>query len=202
VVAIQYPGRQERRLEPCARSIAELAESSFTALRPLADRPFALFGHSMGAIVAFEVARRFQASDTAPHWLFASGRRSPSRTRTEKIHAWDDEKIVAELRTLGGTDPRWLDDKELLAAIMPSIRGDYRAIETYVHSPGPRLRCPITVLTGDDDPYTTPLEASTWQDHSDGPFDLRTFRGGHFFLNAHWPRVKDVISATLGNAIQ
>jgi pyochelin biosynthesis protein PchC len=197
LVAIQYPGRQERRREPFATSITDIADSSFTALRALADRPFALFGHSMGAIVAFEVASRFQAAGAAPCWLFASGRGSPSRGHVENVHLRDDDKIIEELRALGGTDPRWLDDQEMVAAALPAIRSDYRAIETYVYRPGPRLRCPVTAFTGDSDPYATTSEVRDWRDHSDGPFDLRVLPGGHFFLNANWQEVRKTISSSL-----
>jgi pyochelin biosynthetic protein PchC len=198
VQAIQYPGRQERRKEPCVENISDLADSIFDALSCATDRPYAFFGHSMGAVVAYEVARRLQrAGRRGPRWLFVSGRRAPSRHRAESVYRRDDSGLVAELRTLGGTDPRWLDDAELLATILPPIRSDYRAIETYRHVPGPPLDCPVTALAGDSDPYASVGEVTAWQEHSAAEFQLRLFAGGHFFLDAYRQEVLDIISGTL-----
>jgi pyochelin biosynthesis protein PchC len=200
VQAVQYPGRQDRRMEPCLESVGELAECIVAALSYGTDRPYAFFGHSMGAIVAFEVARRLQHDGRAePCWLFVSGRRAPSRCRAEAVylHLRNDRGIVAELRALGGTDPRWLDDEELLASILPQIRSDYRAIETYSYLPGPPLDCPVTAFAGDSDPYASVSEVAAWHEHSTAPFDLRVFSGGHFFLDMHRREVTDIVSSTL-----
>ncbi|WP_308439247.1 thioesterase II family protein [Streptomyces sulfonofaciens] len=202
--AVQYPGRQDRRLEPLVDDIAELADRVHEALRgTLADgdgRPFAFLGHSMGAVVAFEVAQRLKQRDgTVPAHLFASGRRAPSRRRdlADAVHKRDDAGVVRELRTVGATDPRFLGDPELLAAILPVTRNDYRAIETYAWTAGPALDCPITALVGDRDPQTTTDEASAWAEHTTGEFDLRVFPGGHFFLDAHRAEVAELISGAL-----
>ncbi len=198
VLAVQYPGRQDRRHEPCIDSIQDLADHISGALSPWADRPLAFFGHSMGAIVAFEVARRFQGHAAAvPSRLFASGRRAPSRHRDEDIHLRDDDGVVAELRRVGGTDQRVLDDNELRAVILPVTRCDYRANETYAWAPGPLLDCPITALVGESDPHVTIDEAAAWGDHCAGEFDLRVFPGGHFYLDACMPDVIETISASV-----
>lgn len=183
VVAVQYPGRQDRRGEPNVGSIPELADQSFAALRRLADRPLALFGHSMGAVLAYEVALRMRdAGLPGPVRLFASGRRAPSRYRDERVHLAPDHRIIAELRLLSGTNASLLADPELLEMIMPAVRSDYRAIETYRHDPQRRLDRPITVLTGDDDPRVTMDEARAWAEHTTAPIDLHVLTGGHFFL--------------------
>lgn len=186
VVALQYPGRQDRHAERARTTIAELADESFAALGPLLHRPVAFLGHSMGATVAFEVAQRMRTElGTAPVTLFASGRRAPSRHRAESRHRRDDAGLVAELTALGGTDPRILAEPGLLAMILPVVRADYQAAETYRWTPGPPLNCPIVVLTGDEDPVVTPDEAQAWSGHTTGPFELHTFPGDHFFLNQH-----------------
>ncbi|GAA3435901.1 thioesterase II family protein [Kutzneria kofuensis] len=183
VLAVQYPGRQDRRHEPPVGSIPALADDILDALRHLDDRPLALFGHSMGAITGYEVALRMaDAGLPAPVHLFASGRRAPSRYRDESVHQVSDDRLVAELRTLGGSDAAMLEDPELLEMILPAIRGDYRAVETYRHDPGRRLDCPITVFTGDADPRVSLDEARAWTRHTTGPTDLRVLPGGHFFL--------------------
>jgi surfactin synthase thioesterase subunit len=197
-LALQYPGRQDRRREGCIDSVAELTDHIFAALQSLDSRPFAFFGHSMGSILAFEVARRLeQETGRGPIWLFASGYPAPSRLRGGAVHLRADAGIVAELRSVGGTDPRWLDDEELLASILPAVRNDYRAIETHSADPDSRVGCPITMLVGDADPHTTLAEASAWREHTTGEFDLRIFPGGHFYLDEHESEVVHMISTTI-----
>jgi surfactin synthase thioesterase subunit len=198
VVALQYPGRQDRRHERPLTTIAELADESFAALRPLTDRPLAFFGHSMGATLAFEVAVRMQREPAAaPVTLFASARRAPSRHREETVHRRDDDGIVAELKNLSGTDSRLMGDEELLRMILPAIRSDYTAAETYRYQPGPMLDCPIVALVSDSDPKVTVDEARAWADHTTGGFELHTFSGGHFYLAQHQRTVINLISDQL-----
>jgi pyochelin biosynthesis protein PchC len=198
LLAIQYPGRQDRRLEKCVDNITELSDRIFETLGPWTNRPYAFFGHSMGAIVAFEVARRFQATmNTGPLRLFASGRRAPSRQRNGNVHQRDDRGLIAELRRVGATDDRVLADQELLATILPVTRADYKAIETYACAPGSVVDCPVTALVGDADPQTTIEEASAWAEHCTEEFDLRIFPGGHFFFNERQTEITELISASL-----
>jgi surfactin synthase thioesterase subunit len=185
VLAVQYPGRQDRRAEPCLESVQELAERIVPELEPWLDRPFALFGHSMGASIGFEVTRRLEELGTPPVALFASGRRAPSSVRDERVHLGDDDALIAELRGLSGTEPEILGDEELLRMILPALRGDYRVAETYRYRPGPPLSCPVVAMVGEDDPKVTLDEARAWEGHTSGPFTLRTFAGGHFFLVRH-----------------
>ena len=130
VLAIQYPGRQDRRREPCIEDIGTLANRVTEALLLQADdRPIMFLGHSMGAVVAFEVTRRLEAEGISPAALFASGRRAPSCARNETLHRESDRGLIAEVRRLGGIDPQALDDPELLNMILPAMRGDYIAID-------------------------------------------------------------------------
>jgi len=169
VVAVQYPGRQDRRNEPLIDDIATLADHVYDVLRGWDDRPLTFFGHSMGALVAFEVARRFEREGSGPVRLFASGRRAPSRYRDENVHRRDDDGI---------------------RMILPALRGDYRAVETYRSAPGATVACPITALVGDSDPKTSLDEAQDWEKHTSADFDLRILPGGHFYLNS---RAADVL---------
>ncbi|WP_328345865.1 thioesterase II family protein [Micromonospora sp. NBC_00421] len=183
VLAIQYPGRQDRRHEAAVDNVPDLADRILDALQPLDDRPLALFGHSMGAVLGYEVALRMpDAGMPPPVHLFASGRRAPSRYRDEGVRHLPDARIVSELRNLSGTEPTMLADPEVLEMILPAVRSDYHAIETYRHDPGRRLDCPVTVLTGDSDPRVSLDEARAWGEHTTGPMELRIFPGGHFFL--------------------
>jgi len=198
VLALQYPGRQDRGGEPCVRNIPDLADAIHAALRPRLTEPYAFFGHSMGAILAFEVACRIARDDeTAPAHLFVSGRRAPSLVRREELHRASTAEFVAEMRALGGTDPRIFADPDLLELVLPTVRGDYTAIETYRFVPTAPLSCDITALVGDRDPKAGIDDAAAWSRHTLGRFRLRIFPGDHFYLSECRAGVFDVISSTL-----
>ncbi|QHC22327.1 thioesterase II family protein [Streptomyces sp. GS7] len=199
VLAVQYPGRQDRLSEPCLEDIHEVADQVTAALEPWTGRPLALFGHSMGATVAYEVARNLERSGRPPLGLFASGRRAPSRHRDLSVHLRDDDGLVATLKELSGTDEAVLADEELLRMVLPAVRADYKAVETYRHREGPRLSCPVSVLVGDSDPVTTPEEADAWREHTTGPCELTVLPGGHFYLNSQAEEVRKVIVRDIGS---
>ncbi|HEX4361471.1 MAG TPA: alpha/beta fold hydrolase [Pseudonocardia sp.] len=197
VLCAQYPGRQDRRQEPCRATIGELADDLTEALLPWCDRPLALFGHSMGATVGYEVARRLEVRSEPgairPLRLFASGRRAPSVPANDHIHELEDAGILAELTKLSGTMSQILGDEEIMRMALPAIRADYTAAETYIDRADAPLRCPITVLTGDDDVRTTLEAARQWRRHTSGAFDFHVLRGGHFFIAEHMPAVLALI---------
>lgn len=195
-LTVQYPGRQDRRHEPCVDSITGLADALVDEVLPWADRPLAIFGHSMGAMIAFELALRLEQKGTQSLVLFASGRRAPSRLRDNPapVHLRDEQGMIAELRALSGTDVRVFEDEELLRMALPAIRGDYKAAETYRYVPGPRLAAPVHALVGTDDPKVTVDEVRAWADHTDGGFEMDTHPGGHFYLTAQMASVAATVS--------
>lgn len=197
---MQYPGRQDRRAEPLFEDVRKLAAAIAGALVPWAGRPWAFFGHSMGAIVAFETARLLEGRPgVAPLVrLIASGRRAPSTFRHETVHQRDDAGLIAELRQLNGTENEVFRDEELLRLVLPAIRGDYRAIETYRGDPEARIGAPVSVFVGDDDPRVTLEEARAWEAHTEGGFELHVFSGGHFYLVPGLAETADRIAAVLG----
>ena len=201
VLAVQYPGREDRAMEPCVTNIPDLADQIHAALRPSLSGTFAFFGHSMGAILAFEVARRIARQDGhGPAHLFVSGRPSPPRHRNRNLHRAGMPALIAELRSHGATDPRLLDDREVLDLILPPVLADYTASETYQFEPGPPLSCDITAMTGDRDSLNTTAEAAAWSAHTTGAFNLRVYPGGHFYLDDCRARVLEMISSSLAGS--
>ncbi|MFC0597735.1 thioesterase II family protein [Streptomyces palmae] len=195
VLSVQYPGRQDRRDQPPIDHLPTLADQVFEALRGWADRPLVLMGHSMGAVIGYEVARRFeQAGDGAPLGLIASGRRAPSVYREEAAHLLDDQRFIGEIRALSGTASSLLEDEELVRMVLPALRADYKAIETHEPATEPPLRCPIGVLTGESDPRVSVAEARAWREHTTGGFHFRSYSGGHFYLNDHQEAVAGAIA--------
>ncbi|WP_406730154.1 thioesterase II family protein [Streptomyces sp. NBC_01794] len=195
VLAIQYPGRQERQLERRRETVAELADEITEVIRPLADQPLYLFGHSLGATVAFEVARRLEAADVKLAHMFVSARRAPGLNRNQRVYERSDQELIKQIRSLTGTALDVFDDPEMTAMVLPAIRSDYKAAETYVYAPGPKLTCPVTALVGDTDPMVSAEEAVAWSEYTDGTFELRIWPGGHFYLETHAADVVSTISA-------
>lgn len=183
VAAVQYPGRQDRRGETPLSSVTALADEISEVVAGWIDRPVAVFGHSMGSVVGYEVARRLRSAGETVPALFVSGRRAPHLPSGEWVHTMTDEQILAELRVLDGTQRQLLDEEELVRMALPAIRADYQAVETYRHEPRPRLDVPIHAFVGESDPRVTVPEVDEWAQHTAAEFTRRTFPGGHFYLN-------------------
>lgn len=197
VLAVQYPGRQDRRSERCRESITELADEVTKELLPFTDRPLALFGHSMGATLAFEITQRLENRGIMPLALFISGRRAPTLDRPENLHMLDDQALIEELAKLNGTNSEILADEEIMRMSLGAIRGDYKAISSYRWQPGPPIRTPLHVHIGDSDEQVSRAEAQEWEHRTTGEFSLTVYAGGHFYLNENASRVLEAISARL-----
>ncbi|MDK0524703.1 alpha/beta fold hydrolase [Streptomyces sp. ML-6] len=182
VWSMQYPGRQDRRSEANIPHIHELADRVVEAVGPCLDGPYALFGHSMGATLAYEVALRLQSDGKPPEALFVSGRPAPHRNVDKGLHRLSDEEMADDIRALDGTGSEMFGDADVLKMFLPAIRSDYHAAETYEYTPGPVLKCPIRGFTGFSDPRVEVGELHHWSDHTEGPFELDVFSGGHFYL--------------------
>lgn len=181
LLGVQYPGRQDRLDEPLATDIATLADDVATELARHADGPpLALFGHSMGAVVAFEVARRLGPG--AVGHVFVSAARPPAEPRVFSDHLDDDASMVAYLRKLGGAGVDLYDDPDLRSLILPAVRGDLAMLARYRYRPGPPLRCPITAIVGETDPTCTAALAEGWSTYTATGFASHTMAGGHFYL--------------------
>jgi pyochelin biosynthesis protein PchC len=201
VLGVQYPGRQDRRHEPLIEDIGQLADEVCEALIPWETRPLALFGHSMGSLVAFEVARRLERDNRRlPLALIASGCPAPSCHRDKIPYASDDDSLIANLRWLGGTDPALLDDDEMTRLMLPVIRGDYRAVATYrAPTTEPMVHVPIVAMTGDHDQSVSFEEASAWRGHTTRSFEIKVLAGGHFFIHEHTGEIADYVRCVLSD---
>ncbi|MFC7310793.1 thioesterase II family protein [Streptomyces monticola] len=195
VLSVQYPGRQDRRHEEPSRSLTALAEAVADELADSADETYAFFGHSMGAVVAYETTRLLAEREVpCPKHLFLSGRGAPSPQPSVHDRLATDADVLAAVRRLGGTDQAVLQDPELLEMVLPVLRADYRALGSYTWRGGPPLDVPVTTLVGDRDPVVTVQEAVEWQEHTRADFALEVFPGGHFYLDEQLPGVATVIT--------
>ncbi|MFB7915362.1 thioesterase II family protein [Streptomyces sp. NPDC056061] len=199
VLAVQYPGRLDRLGEAPVEDMHLLADLVAEALGPPGDRPRALLGHSMGASLAYEVAVRLaRLPGGEPHLLVVSGRRAPSAAHGRKRERpRDDAELIGRMRELGGTQAALLDDPEMLELILPVLRGDYRALDTYEDTPGRLLTCPVVALTGDRDAEAPVKDVQGWRDHTSGEFRTHVFGGGHFYLNDHAGEVTELVRGLL-----
>jgi medium-chain acyl-[acyl-carrier-protein] hydrolase len=184
LVPVELPGHGTRLREPPQRSLEEVVAGLVEALGPLLTQPFAFFGHSMGALLAFETARALrQANLPAPRRLILSGQPAPHFPTDEEPAAdLDDDAFLGYLRRLGGTPPEVLGNRRLMELLLPAIRADFRLVESYRHAPQPPLDIPCSVYGGLQDPLATREELAAWQAHTARPVTIRMFQGSHFFL--------------------
>ncbi|QLY28542.1 thioesterase [Nocardia huaxiensis] len=205
VFAVQYPGRQDRLGEPLVTDLAELAERTAQDLLGWPDTTrVALFGHSMGATVAYETARRLQAAGRPPLHLFVSGRTAPASAATGRLHEGPDEGLIAEVERLAN-DPGPVallrSEPSLAELVLPALRADYQAVETYRYRAGDPLSCPITALISTADPTVSVEQAGEWSAYTTADFQRATFDGGHFYLDLpeNIPAVADLVARRLDN---
>jgi medium-chain acyl-[acyl-carrier-protein] hydrolase len=186
VCPIQLPGRETRFGEPLLKRLEDVLGSLIPALTPYLDVPFAVFGHSLGALLAFELTRGLRARGLpVPVALHVSGRIAPQvLDARRRLHALPEAELVSELTALGGIPRAILAEPELMRFSLPVLRADLAINETYRHRPEPPLALPITAWVGDSDPKVSPYEAGQWSEQTQATFQLRILPGGHFFLAA------------------
>jgi medium-chain acyl-[acyl-carrier-protein] hydrolase len=187
VCPIQLPGREDRYREPAITSVVGLARVLVRELTPFLDKPFAIFGHSMGALIAFEVARALRhAGLPLPSALFVAAYPAPqSPLARAAIHQLSDRDFIEEMRRMQGTPAAVLDNIELMEFMLPILRADFEACDTYACAPEPPLECPLFVYGGTDDSEVDDSGLDRWRDQTSKSFSLRILPGNHFFVQSH-----------------
>jgi surfactin synthase thioesterase subunit len=192
-IAVQYPGRRGTHDLAAFTSVPELAERVCKTLSPgdAPAGPIAFFGHSMGAMVAFEVARRFEAAGNPVAALFLSACAAPGRVGYDYIPE-SDRGLLDAVSDMTGVNPEFLENEEFAARILPTLRG-FKAISTYDCPPDATVSCPIYAFFADDDEVATYEKVAPWSARTTSEFAIREFPGHHFYLNEHLPAlVKDI----------
>lgn len=199
VVAVQPPGRESRYAEPPLTDLPELVEHLRDALAPCLDRPFAFFGHSLGALVSFEVARALRrARMPMPLSMIVSGRRAPQvPLGRPPFHRIGDDALVTEIRRLGGDPNRLFDSEEMRMLLLPVARADFAVHDTYVYEDDYPLDVAMTVFGGLDDYTTSEANLLAWQEQCLSPIRLSMFPGGHFFIENTRDEVLSAVAALL-----
>jgi medium-chain acyl-[acyl-carrier-protein] hydrolase len=183
---IQLPGRGTRLMEKPYRRMDSLVTALAEAVEPLLDKPFAFFGHSMGAWIGFELAHRLRRRHKLePHHLFVSGASAPHLPQRDlPLHDLPEKEFVEALQHLNGTPKEVLENEELMRLMAPTLRADFALCETYVYAKRPRLGCPITAFGGLKDSRLGLSDIEAWREETTGTFNVKMFPGDHFFIHS------------------
>jgi medium-chain acyl-[acyl-carrier-protein] hydrolase len=200
---VQLPGRGARMRDAPYVRVSRLITALCQELLPYLDKPFVFFGHSLGALISFELARKLsQDYLLEPLHLFVSGRRAPQLQDTRSTtYNLPEEEFVKELRRLNGTPTEVLDQPELLQLIAPTLRADFELCETYEHLTGPPLKCSITALGGLYDEDVSREQQEPWREHTSASFSLKMLPGDHFFLHSSESMLLQILALELGSVL-
>ena len=199
-IGVQLPGRENRRGDKPLSNLPDLIDSLLSAITPYTDQPFVFFGHSLGALVAFELSRALQKKGIAlPDHLFASAFRPPSLANPNKaLHQLEREAFIDGIRAYGNTPEAVLSNTVLMDLFLPMLRADFALNETYCYQEETPLSCPITVFKGSEDNFANPQNMGCWQQETQAKYEEIEYKGHHFFLDEH----RQSISQRLVDALQ
>jgi medium-chain acyl-[acyl-carrier-protein] hydrolase len=199
VTPVQLPGRGERLSEPPFDRLSQIVAALARELTPYFDKPFAFFGHSMGALIGLELTRYLRKQGkTMPAHLFISGRRAPQLPDLI-ASTWDlpEREFIERLRQLNGTPREVLDHPELMQLMIPLLRADFAVCETYEHQAEPALPCALTVFGGDEDVEVPYEHLIPWREHTSSTYKLHLLPGDHFFVQTAHVEMAQIITQEL-----
>lgn len=184
LMPVELPGRGGQMMEPAFTHLPQLIESLAHALEPYLNMPFALFGHSMGAVISFELARFLRREHKRmPLHLFISGRRAPAVPETDPpVYQLPEDQFLEELQRLNGTPAEVLENTELIKLLIPLLRADFELIQTYAYTADSPLDCGITAFGGLEDNEAVREDMEPWRDETTSDFRIHMLPGDHFFL--------------------
>jgi medium-chain acyl-[acyl-carrier-protein] hydrolase len=202
--AIQLPGRENRLKEPSFDRLSPLLDALAPVIRRYSGTPFAFVGHSMGALVSFELARKLRRQGfEGPIHMVVSGHRAPQLPdRQPPIHGSPDDEVIAQLRNLGGTPEAVLQNPELMELLLPVLRADFAVCESYVYANEEPLDCSITALGGNDDGRVSREELLAWRAQTRNSFSMHQFPGNHFFIQTAQMLVLRVLAQTFNQVLR
>ena len=191
VCPVELPGRGKRWGETPFQQLLPLVEAVAEAIAPLLDRPYTLFGHSMGALIAFELAREFRRNNSPePVHLFISGHQAPQLPDNDPpSYNRPEEELIRKLRSLEGTPEAILENREILDLWLPIYRADLSICETYIYRSEEPLSCPITTIGGSQDSSIPKGGLGKWEEHTTGKFTKQLLLGNHFFIHSAEPQL-------------
>lgn len=198
-LAVKLPGREDRIRERPFTRIPDLTRALEPEILPLLDRPFAFYGHSMGTLIAFDLALRLRRSrGLGPAVLLAGGGPAPGNDITNAdFKRYSDAGLLDEARSYGGDFGPALDDPDFRAFVLSLLRADFELNDTYAPPPEARLDCPLAVFGGSEDPKVSQAQLAAWRCRTRGTFDLHMVPGGHFFLNSY----RDLLLSKIENIL-
>jgi surfactin synthase thioesterase subunit len=200
ICPVQLPGSENRLREAPLTQIHQIAKMLGAELMPYLDRPYILYGYSTGALIAFELACELRRQKVDPAVsLYALARPAPHLPQTKyQLHQLPDKMFLAELtQRFNGMSPVILQDRELMELLLPTLRADITALETYVYQPEIPLDCPIRAYGGSFDSTTTEDELRAWRMHTKSSFNLQMFPGDHFFIRSNQQSIFQAITAEI-----
>jgi medium-chain acyl-[acyl-carrier-protein] hydrolase len=199
LAAVRLPGRETRIREPPFARLGPLVESVGQRLASELCGDVALFGHSMGALIAFELARWLRAhAGRTPHALLVAARPAPHvDLRPSRLHELPDEDLLRTIDGYNGSPRAVLGNSKVMQRLLPTLRADFAVVETYRYRHEPRLQCPVTAFAGHHDTHASIASIARWADQTIGPFTLHTLPGDHFFTRTHAAPLGALIGETL-----
>lgn len=197
VVPVELPGRGMRFDQPPCDTLESLLEDLRERIEPKLDRPYAVFGHSLGAMLGYKLVCEFQQKAKPARHFFVSGAGAPHISSRNPAYYLADDALREHLTRLGGTPREVIENDEVMALVLPTVRADFTIADTYVERGGAPLTCPVTAFCGDSDDEAPPADVRAWRRYVHAPFAVHLLNGGHFFLDTERKTLLGLIGSAL-----